>query len=298
MCGWRHRTFEDFVRSYGLDFAPIEGDPQAMLNEQRGQDWVETGRQGSEFARGFRDLIGPMLDKGTDDALAACEDLELLLFAGPTFYAFYNVAEKLNLPFIQTYLQPIQPTRAFPSAVFPSRFGGHALTNYLTHVIGGQAFWQLMRPTVNDIRTAKLGLPPLSYFGPFMDVMRRKLPVIYGYSPTILPRPSDWNEAFHVSGFWFLDDNDRWEPPDDLAAFLADGPPPVYVGFGSMVSRDPAALTATVVEALERAGQRGIILGGWAGLAQDDLPSSILQLEEAPHDWLFRAWRPLSIMVG
>ncbi len=90
----------------------------------------------------------------------------------------------------------------------------------------------------------------------------------------------------HVVGYWFRPD-EPYEPPADLAAFLTDGPPPVYVGFGSMVSRDPAMLTQTVLDALAQAGQRGIILGGWAGLAQSDLPPTVLRLESVPHDWLF-----------
>lgn len=281
-----YASFESFVRSAGLDFAPVEGDPQAILAQQQGQAWVETGRRGSGFARGFRDLVGPALRQGTDDALAACADADLILFAGPTFYTFYSVAERLGLPFVQAYLQPIHPTRAFPSAIFPSRLGGHAATNYLSHVLGGQAFWQLMRPTVNDLRQTRLDLPALSLLGPFPQMMRHKLPVIYGYSPTILPKPSDWSDALHVTGFWFRPEED-WTPPPELAAFLAAGPPPVYAGFGSMVSRDAERLTAVVVEALRQSGQRGIILGGWAGLAEGEMPATILRLDGVPHRWLF-----------
>lgn len=278
--------FEEYVRSYGLEFAPLEGDPQAMLNQQQGQEWLETGSRGSELVQGFRDLVGPAMAQGTNDALAACADAELVLFAGPTFYTFYNVAERLNLPFIQTYLQPIHPTRHFPSAIFPTRWGGNSLTNYLTHAIGGQTFWRQMRPIVNETRRNQLGLPPLSYFGPFIDMLRNKLPVIYGYSPTLLPRPADWNDAMHVVGYWFLPDT-LYEPSAELQSFLDSGPPPVYVGFGSMVTRDPAKVTQIIVESLGRAGQRGIILGGWAGLAQDQLPDTVLQLDSVPHGWLF-----------
>lgn len=281
-----YAPFEDLVRSAGLDFAPVEGDPQAILAQQEGQAWVETGRRGSGFARGFRDLIGPALHKGTDDALGACADADLILFAGPTFYTFYSVAEKHRLPFVQTYLQPIHPTRAFPSAIFPSRLGGHALTNYLSHALGGQAFWQLMRPIVNDLRQTRLGLPPLSRLGPFPQMMRDKLPVIYGYSPTILPKPPDWNDAIHVPGYWFMAD-EAWQPPTELIAFLDAGPPPIYVGFGSMVSRDPARLTDGILAALARTGQRAIILSGWAGLAERELPSTVLRLDSVPHSWLF-----------
>lgn len=278
--------FEEFVRSFGLDFAPITGDPQAMLNQEQGQEWLETGSSGGDFVRGFREIIGPRLAQGTRDALAACADAELVIFAGPTFYVCYSVAEKLQLPFVQAYLQPIHPTRHFPSAIYPSRWGNNSLANYLTHVIGGQTFWQQLRPIVNDVRRDELGLPPLSYFGPFVGMMRNKLPVLYGYSPTLLPKPSDWNDALNVVGFWFLPDR-VYEPAAELRAFLEAGPPPTYVGFGSMVTRDPEEMTQLVVDALGQAGQRGIILGGWAGLATGELPDSILHLDAVPHSWLF-----------
>ncbi len=281
-----HDGFEAWIRSYGLEFTRVEGDPQAMLRQEEGQDWVESGRRGGDFARGFRELVGPALYQATDDAMLACADAELVIYSGTAFYGLYSVAEKLKLPSIQAYLQPIHPTRAFPSAIFPSRLGGHGATNYLTHVIGGQSFWQLMRPLVNDIRTTRLDLPPLPFFGPFQQMLRDRLPVLYGYSPTVLPRPSDWGEALHVTGFWFMPE-ETWEPPDLLGAFLEAGPPPVYVGFGSMVSRDPARLTAMVLEALEQSGQRGIILGGWAGLAEHEIPASVIRVDDVPHDWLF-----------
>jgi UDP:flavonoid glycosyltransferase YjiC (YdhE family) len=42
------------------------------------------------------------------------------------------------------------------------------------------------------------------------------------------------------------------------------------------------------IEALAISGQRGILLTGWAGLGTKDLPDSIYQAEELPHDWLFQ----------
>lgn len=47
-----------------------------------------------------------------------------------------------------------------------------------------------------------------------------------------------------------------------MREFRDAGPPPVYVGFGSMVTRDPEEATGRVIEALRRTGQRGILLTG------------------------------------
>ena len=59
------------------------------------------------------------------------------------------------------------------------------------------------------------------------------------------------------------------------------------VGFGSMSDADPERLTTIVLRALRRAGRRGILLTGWGGLSNADLPDDVIKVEEAPHDWLF-----------
>ena len=45
---------------------------------------------------------------------------------------------------------------------------------------------------------------------------------------------------------------------------------------------DPAALAA-----LQLAGQRGILLSGWAGLSSAQSPETVFFLEDVPHAWLF-----------
>ena len=44
--------------------------------------------------------------------------------------------------------------------------------------------------------------------------------------------------------------------------FLESGPPPVYVGFGSMSDGDSERLTRLTLRALELTGQRGVLLTG------------------------------------
>jgi sterol 3beta-glucosyltransferase len=63
-----------------------------------------------------------------------------------------------------------------------------------------------------------------------------------------------------------------------------------------MAGRDSATLTRLVVEALDRAGQRGVLLTRWGGVTTTgmpdniratDLPDTVFALESCPHDWLF-----------
>jgi UDP:flavonoid glycosyltransferase YjiC (YdhE family) len=116
---------------------------------------------------------------------------------------------------------------------------------------------------------------------------RDRDPVIYGYSPSVLPRPRDWPDFVHITGYWFLEQQTSWRPPPELIDFLQAGPPPVAIGFGSMNNRDPERTTEIVLQALERSKQRGILLTGWGGLPQSDLPDRVFKIDFVPHEWLF-----------
>jgi sterol 3beta-glucosyltransferase len=69
--------------------------------------------------------------------------------------------------------------------------------------------------------------------------------------------------------------------------FLQSGLPPVYIGFGSMVNSKPEETTELVLQALARAGQRGVLSAGWGGLKKEDLPESVFMVGSIPFSWLF-----------
>ena len=109
-------------------------------------------------------------------------------------------------------------------------------------------------------------------------------PICHGFSPAVVPRPADWPATVHVTGYWWPARPPGWQPPDRLVDFLGAGPPPVFVGFGSMTPTDERLHDAVAV-AVKRAGVRAIVQSGWAELepAGDD----ILLVGDVPHDWLF-----------
>jgi sterol 3beta-glucosyltransferase len=113
-------------------------------------------------------------------------------------------------------------------------------------------------------------------------------PVLYGYSETIAPRPPDWPSNHCVTGYWFLGAPETYQPDERLAAFLASGPPPVYVGFGStLVGRHPETIARIIIEALASNAQRGIVYSSWGDLGTFTWPNSVLRIDDAPSDWLF-----------
>lgn len=75
-----------------------------------------------------------------------------------------------------------------------------------------------------------------------------------------------------------------------MAAFLEAGPPPIYIGFGSIVVDDPDALTTMIFDAVRQTGVRALVSKGWGGLGANevDMPEGVFMLGNVPHDWLFQ----------
>jgi sterol 3beta-glucosyltransferase len=64
--------------------------------------------------------------------------------------------------------------------------------NRLTYSFAYQLFWQFIRQPINQWRREMLDLPPVPIFSHLLSrVNKRKLPFIYGFSPSLLPKPSD-----------------------------------------------------------------------------------------------------------
>jgi UDP:flavonoid glycosyltransferase YjiC (YdhE family) len=87
-----------------------------------------------------------------------------------------------------------------------------------------------------------------------------------------------------VVGYWRLARPADWQPSAELVEFLAAGPPPVYLGFGSMTGGGARRLSALAVGGLRRAGFRAVVQVGWAGLAATG--DDVITIGPVSHDWL------------
>ncbi|MDH3570301.1 MAG: glycosyltransferase, partial [Gemmatimonadota bacterium] len=281
-----HEPFRSFVSSHGLEFAPLGADPKQVIAGRQGQAWLESGDSLVRFISRFLRLFRPLLEQNLADTSQACIGSEAIVYA-PLAFAGYHIAEALGVPSYQASLQPATPTREFP--IFPlagkRRWGG--TYNRLTYTLYEQVTWQALRPVVNRWRTETLGLPATPMMRPFREFRARRVPQLYGFSAAVVPKPRDWPDWHHITGYWFLDRPAEWQPPAAIVDFLGAGPPPVYIGFGSMIAKDPAELFDVALEAIHRTGQRGVLSTGWMGADHTDLPDDVFGIESIPHDWLF-----------
>ena len=135
-------------------------------------------------------------------------------------------------------LQPIVlPTAAFPpTGLPPIAVPGY---NRLAYGLVSATYAPFLGP-VNRLRKAAFGLPPVrNGHDVILPPGLGRIPILHAVSPAVIPRPDDWPPEAHLTGYWQLPPAPDYAPPDALSRFLAEGPPPVYVGFGSMVSEDP-----------------------------------------------------------
>jgi sterol 3beta-glucosyltransferase len=281
-----HDTYEKSVRSYGLDFYALQGNPQEVMETEEMRKLLEKGNFLAINAHTSK-IVKEATQHWAKDGLVACKDAELLVAGVGGLFVALALAEKLTIPLLQAYVFPFTPTRDFPTALVPkavSRFGGGA--NRLSHQLFRQVMWQGSRAADNLVRKNVLDLPVAPFFGPYTSPRFKQLPVLYGFSPSVLPQPADWHNT-KVTGYWFLDAASNWTPPQTLTDFLQNGSPPVYIGFGSMGSRNPEETASLVLQALEKTKQRAILLSGWSGMRRENMPDSVFLVDSVPHSWLF-----------
>lgn len=281
-----HADFEALVTSHGLECWPVTGDVQDIVQAKAMQERIDKGNFLLLMTQMAKAAQGAAL-RFAKVGLSACEGMEIVLAGLGGVYIGLALAEKMNLPLLQAYLVPFTPTKGFPGPLapgLPAWLGGSV--NRLSHHLTRQILWQGFRSADNSARKV-LGLPAAPFWGPYNSDPTRGVPILYGFSPSVIPTPPDWDKDVHVAGYWFLDSTEEWSPPAALRNFLEAGSPPVYIGFGSMSSREPEATTRLVIEALRRVGQRAILLSGWGGLQETDLPDTVFMGDSLPHAWLF-----------
>jgi UDP:flavonoid glycosyltransferase YjiC (YdhE family) len=261
----RFVTFESFAPLVAdLEFHPIHGDAQSLVTGAGADMLALVGSFGS-LAQGYADdLSDPRLG-----------ETDLILNQLPGGFYGYDLAEKYNLRMALVSVIPIVRTSAYPMMGFPRLpLPGY---NKLSYRLAEQMAWGMFRATINRWRKQTLQLPPHPFGGYFSKLGTQQIPIVNGVSPQIVPRPKDWAEHIHLTGYWFPHGSD-WQPSPELQTFIETGPPPVFIGFGSMPIREPARATELILEAVRQSGQRAILHMGWGGLGDRTLPDFAFNL--------------------
>lgn len=280
-----HDTFQEMAQQYGLEFAAIAGDVQSMMASEAGQNMLQS-QNPIVLIKQYAQMVQPLVAQAITDSWAACQGSDALIFTATAVWG-YDIAEALGIPGFFASLMPQSSNPDFPYPSLPPTLHLGQTFNRLSYPLLMEGFGLIFRQPLNEFRRSQLHLPPMPFGTIYRRLDRLPTPALYGYSPSVVPQPANWNDRIQVTGYWFLDKASDWQPSQALLDFLAAGSPPVYVGFGSMSGEDPAQFTQIILDALKQTGQRGILLTGWGGIAQTELPDHVFFLHSIPHDWLF-----------
>jgi sterol 3beta-glucosyltransferase len=275
--------FAGLVTGCGLGFRALPGDPRLL----EAATWRRGGTGPLGLTRLIRLAADHMRELHAGMIDAARHDTDVLLLAGLTTIGGYHIAKGLGLPSMGLALAPVNPTSEFPPSLLTARSlgrWGNRVAGDLLVAFGSP----LLAGPVKELRE-ELGLPRLgSRQAIFGEQDADRWPVLHGFSPSVVPRPADWRDGLDVVGYWWPVSPAGWRPPPALQEFLDAGPPPVFIGIGSMEPDDAGRLSDLAATAGQQAGTRMVIQDVRAGVSETGPLGDSIVIGEAPHDWLFR----------
>src|SRR5919201_2936489 len=270
-----HPRFQGLVEEQGLEFAPLaQGAVARRAETEEGRRWVEHGSRWMPAWVGLLQDARSVARRRLRDAAAACQSADGIVASNLAQLLGWQLARDLDVPLVRALLNA------------PSYWMARRSRPYVARAVR-QLAWLAARPWLNRVRRDALGRPALPLREPIGALESSGALALYAFSPAVFPKPKGRGEATEVTGYWFLDRGVDPDPSDELRAFLEAGPAPVYVGFGIQIDHDPPRTTATIIEALRRAGQRGVLQRPPEGLAGAALGDDMLAAGGVAHDWLF-----------
>ena len=229
------------------------------------------------------DVAAMLVDQHFDVIGEAAQDCDAVVATGLVPAGVRSVTEHLGIHYVHAGFQLIgMPSLHYrpgprPGGPFPP---GETDLRVLWRIDADRVD-ALFREPLNRHRAA-LDLPPVDNVRDHVFTSRPWLAV----DPVLWPFEGALGLDPVQTGAWIMPD-DR-PLPADLVAFLEDGEPPVYVGFGSMQMAGVPDAAAVAVEAVRAQNRRPLLSGGWADLGLIDEREDCFAVGEVNHRELFR----------
>ena len=273
--------FKEWVESFDIEFRPITKTPIRTLLENPDIQAVMQFNLFKLFKA--KKLLEASTRQYMIDLVADAVPQTDGIIAHHKCMMATDIAEKRNAPLAFLCTVPVLLTPEF--SFFPKIQALSWLTKTIHFFTNHIRFFA---PSMFRQTRQKLGLPPQSRFHKSYHVKNKPCPMLHIYSQHLIPRPNEWPDHGLVTGSLFLDkESKEWQPDPELAAFLENGPAPVYIGFGSMISKKLDNLVDIILQATQQNGERVLLSAGWANLKPSDISDDVCLLGNVPHHALF-----------
>lgn len=280
-------AFASLSEGHGFDFVPLGGDVESEIRAAAGANLTAARRNPYAATSAFREIIDRNIVDWTRTIRAAAADSDVIVAAGTAVFFGLGLARALKVPLVQVYLQPVLPASNVGSPLlpqFPFRLPG--FLNHAQYAVAAQLLWQVLRPAVARSERELSGTATVPLLAPLKEIRRADRTILLAYSHHLVPQ-TERAPNIVTTGFWTLESDPGWKPAPALVHFLTAGPPPIYVGFGSMPLRQPKQTARTVLAAARSLGARIILDAGWSAMDASDLRDDAIMVKNIPHDWLF-----------
>lgn len=268
-------NFKEWIESYGLECTPIGPDLRKLTGG------TVPGKPVLPSQEQLQRLADESVRTQFQVIAKAARGCDLVVAGGALQIATRSVAEELNIPYVfAAYCPAVLPSVKYP----PPRTGGH-YSYSLPETVNAQLWTENEKEfnarfgtTLNEER-AKSGLGPVTSVRAYMFTDRPWLAA----DPALAP-------AFPAAGLEIVQTG-AWTLPaptaltEDLENFLADGTPPLYLGFGSMRASEQTG--RMLIEAARALGLRSLLSQGWANLTPSDTGNDCLSIGDVNHEKLF-----------
>jgi UDP:flavonoid glycosyltransferase YjiC (YdhE family) len=274
--------FGPLVRGLGFEMLPV-GDLRMFEDALRDPDFFDPKRGFAAVARWVIEHAREAYPRVAEWYVPG----ESVAVGGSMAFAVRLAQETLGVPAATVHLQPMVFHTLHET---PAYSGGFAVPRWwprwLKRVLFDQAYARFIDPHIVpglNAQRAGLGLPPVR--DP-MRVWLHEAPLVLGFFPSWFGPPQpDWPPRLQLVGFPLYDERDASPMSPELAAFLADGPPPVAFTPGSANLYGRPFFEAAV-DACTRLGRRGVLLTRFPEQVPPGLPASVRHFAYAPFSQL------------
>ena len=261
-----HPCWRKLVEDAGIGFAPIG--PDIDIEEETS---VIRGKNPNPLISLLKTMnfVFKIIEQSSSEIYECCKGKDLIIVSHSQMGA--SEAEALQIPMVNVTLQ----TEMIPQALKEPTFG-----EKLFNIFVGP---KITKP-YNKIRKL-YNLPMLKKSGDLISGRINLIPI----SKYVKKRNKYWEDKNILTGYWY-EEADSYEPPAELAEFLANGEKPLILALGAMSFEDKADRTKLdlFVNAFKKTGKRAIIQGFQKTMKDYELPQTIIACGSVPHSWLFR----------
>jgi sterol 3beta-glucosyltransferase len=273
------KSFEDFIKGYGIDFYLLSTDYLSTEIDQKLIQDAQSSDNPLKMLLTFNKMKKYVIGL-TGEMFEACKGSELIVYH-PGCAIGYFAGEKLGIPSILAAPFPMHKTKEIASLI---AYGKTKMPKAMSYQLLQGLLWMAGKTGIVAFFKKEYGELPDDFGCPF-EKIDKDHPAVISCSSYVFPRPKDWNNNIHQSGYWFVEETMDYTPSKELSDFLENGEKPIYIGFGSMFdSKHKEETIKIIIEALKLANKRGII----SGMGDiKNLPDNLLAINSVPHSWLF-----------